>query len=466
MSAPARRTISPSIQRSKARQSLRQVLQQFLTPALWKQAQQRRNASKRMESSRWKTQPLVLVLLFMTWCGGDSQAERFEIAKGYCQVCLRKRRGPGRTVQGYQKALARLPVAVLRVVAAGVRRFLMERLGEHWFVAGWVPIGCDGSRVECPRATQLEARLGQAGKAKAAPTIWVTALVHLRWGVPWAWRLGKGTASERAHLQQMLGVLPKLALLVADAGYFGFALTRRLVQDKVSFLLRMSSNVTLYTQKKVCLKRYREGIVYYWPSKKDAENGALPLRLRLVRIRGSKRKNDVWLLTNVMDRKRLSHALAGQMYRWRWQNEGCFRTYKGTLKKMKLVSRSVRLVHREAEGSWLALQLLLAQGVLAQRDRMSTFQTTPGEQAASTLYSPRRILIAIRQEMHSCPTDSQSSYQQRLAAAQGEERNRQSAKASRPWPRRKPHKPPKPPELRMLSDAKKSLLAKLIDEAA
>ena len=42
-----------------------------------------------------------------------------------------------------------------------------------------------------------------------------------------------------------------------------------------------------------------------------------------------------------------------------------------TLKKVKLVSRTVRLVHREAEGSWLALQLLLAQGVWRQTERMT-----------------------------------------------------------------------------------------------
>jgi hypothetical protein len=28
----------------------------------------------------------------------------------------------------------------------------------------------------------------------------VTALVHLRTGLLWGWRLGKGTASERGHL--------------------------------------------------------------------------------------------------------------------------------------------------------------------------------------------------------------------------------------------------------------------------
>jgi hypothetical protein len=409
---------------------------------------------------------LVLMLLLMTWTKGDSQADRFECAKAYCQVCLQKRRNPGKTVQGFQKALARLPLVVLRTLAAGVRSVLSARLGDRWFVEGFVPIGCDGSRVECPRTTELEERMGQAGKDKSAPTLWVTALVHLRWGVPWAWRFGKGTASEREHLERMLGVLPRLALLVADAGYFGFRLAEQLVANKVMFLLRMSSNVTLYTREQVRLERYREGEVYYWPSRKDQKAGARPLHLRLIRIRAKQRRNDVWLLTNVMDKQRLSHALAGRMYRWRWQNEGCFRTYKHTLKKVKLVSRTVRLVHREAEGSWLALQLLLAQGVLAQQQRRAKQPATPSEQEQEVKCSPRKILIAIRQEIDSAPRPRRPKYEEQLRRAQGERRQRSSAKASRAWPRRKPHKAPKPPKLRKLSVAQKSELQRTHDRAA
>jgi len=75
------------------------------------------------------------------------------------------------------------------------------------------------------------------------------------------------------------------------------------------------------------LQRYREGEVYYWPSRKDRKTGARPLRLRLIRIRAKHRRHDVWLLTNVLDRKRLLHALAGRMYHWRWQNEICQANY-------------------------------------------------------------------------------------------------------------------------------------------
>src|SRR6516164_11388324 len=254
-------------------------LREFLTPALWKQAHNKRRAHRC--SSRWSTQPLVLVVLLMTWCCGDSQPERFETAKAFCMVCLPKRRRPGRTVQGFQKALAKMPTAVLRAIASGIRQILALRLAAYWWDDGFIGIGCDGSRVECPRTAELEARLGQAGKDGSAPTIWVTALVLLRLGLPWAWRIGKGTASERWHLFQMLDLLPQAALLVADAGYFGFELAKQLVEKKVCFLLRMSSNVTLYTEEHVVMERFREGPVYYFPRKKDKQGE--PLRLRLLR---------------------------------------------------------------------------------------------------------------------------------------------------------------------------------------
>ena len=111
-----------------------ECLREFLTPILWKQAHFQRHSERR--SSRWSTQPLVLVLLLMTWCCGDSQPERFETAKAFCIACLPKRRRPGRTVQGFQKALARLPMGVLRAITAGIRQTLASRLASRWFDDG------------------------------------------------------------------------------------------------------------------------------------------------------------------------------------------------------------------------------------------------------------------------------------------------------------------------------------------
>jgi hypothetical protein len=427
--------------------TLRDSLRNFLTPALWKQAHCAH--PRRRRQPRWALQPLVLVLLCLSWASGDSQAERFETAKAFVSACLPKRRRPGQTVQGFDKALARLPLPVLRAVATAVRAALLRWLAPCWRVAGFVPLGCDGTRLHCPRTEELERRLGQAGKPGAAPTLWLTALVHLRLGLPWAWRLGKGTASERGHLRQLLGVLPAAALVVADAGFVGYDLLRTLLQRRVSFLIRMSSKATFYTERGARVGHFRDGRVYYWPPAKHKGSGAgAPLPVRLLRVRGKEGKRDVWLATDVLDKERLSLAQAARFYRMRWESEGFFRTYKQTLKKVKLQSRTVRLVHREAEGAMLAAQLLLAQGALALRPRRR------GAEAPAC--SARKVLVAIREELQRARPPRRKAFGQRLAEARREQRRRRSAKEKRVWPRRAPHEPPKPPRLLTLGEAERA----------
>jgi hypothetical protein len=428
--------------------TLRDPLRNFLTPALWKQAHCAH--PRRRAPPRWAVQPLVLVLLCLSWAAGDSQAERFETAKGFVTACLPKRRRPGKTAPGFPKALARLPLPVLRAVATAVRAVraaLLRWLALGWLVAGFVPLGCDGTRLECPRTEELERRLGQAGKPGSAPTLWLTALVHLRLGVPWAWRWGKGTASERGHLRHLLGVLPAAARVVADAGYVGYDLLRARRRRRVSFLIRMSCQATFYTERGTRVERFRDGRVYYWPPTKRKGSGACPpLPVRLLRVRGRGGKRDVWLATDVLDRGRLPLAQAGRFYRLRWESEGFFRTYKRTLAKVKLRSRTVRLVHREAEGAMLAAQLLAARGALALRPRC------PARPACSA----RKVLVAIREELQTARPRRRKAFGQRLAEARREQRRRRSAKEKRVWPRRGPHEPPKPPRLLTLGEAERA----------
>ena len=93
---------------------------------------------------------------------------------------------------------------------------------------GWLPLGCDGSRMECPRTTELEQSLGKSRKDKSAPTLWVIALVSLTTGVLWSWRLGTSKTGERRYLIDLLETLPQAVLqsvlLVCDAGYVGYDL--------------------------------------------------------------------------------------------------------------------------------------------------------------------------------------------------------------------------------------------------
>jgi hypothetical protein len=426
-----------------------EFVRQFLTPQVWKQARQSVPQGRR--KPRWDLQPLVLVLLAMTWTAGDSELERFEAARGFYVMSYEGRKRPGKTLEGFQKALSRIPVRQLWALAQGVRDQIQRNYVERLLIDGFIPMGCDGSRVECPRAVELEARLGKGSKETSAPTAWVTAFVHLGLGLLWSWRIGKGTADERLHMRQMLSLLPPQALVVADAAYLGYELASAILGHNQSYLLRMSSKNRLYTVDDIPLDDWQEGQVYYWPETVQKENQP-PLLCRLIRVKATgQTKNDVWLLTNILDPQKLSAKTAAKFYRWRWRNEGLFRTYKRTLKKFKLSSRTVRLIHRELEGSLLALQILLAHADLAIRSHDAT-----GEIAIS----PRKVLIEIRKEIN---RDSAShrripAYARRLDKCRAETRHQTSPKANREWPRRKPHKAPAPPKFLTMREDQKALL--------
>jgi hypothetical protein len=434
-------------------------LRQFLTPQVWKQA--RRGLKKTRKDARWDFHHLILVVLAMTWSLGDSAPEKFEMARGIVAICRPKRRQAGRTCLGFQKALCRLPMRPLLALAGAVRGRLLSLLDDDLLHGGFIPLGCDGSRLECCRNDELLARMGRAGKAGCSPTMWVTAFVHLTTGVPWSWRLGRGNAAERDHLRQLLPTLPGQALVVADAGFDGYDLAVAILNSGASFLIRMSSKTHLFVKRAVDPGRFRQGQVSYWPrSARQAKQPPLPLRLIRVlgRRRGKdpKRAVDVWLLTNVAA-DRMSMTQAASFYRLRWENEGLFRSYKRTLKKVHLVGRTVRSVHREAFGSLLACQLLLAQAAWAlrgARDRAS----------ATRPCSPRRAILEVRKELHAAmKRDRRESFRDRLERCQRERRVRTSAKQKRVWPQRTPHKPPKPPHLLTMNDKQKGDCSNKVD---
>jgi hypothetical protein len=239
-----------------------------------------------------------------------------------------------------------------------------------------------------PEAPSLEARLRRAGKDDAAPTVWVTAFVPLSTGLLGSWQLGPGTADERAHLRRLLKTPAPQARIVCDAADMGSELVRAILQANRSFRFRMSSKVHLYTRDEATLKGWTEGPVLDGPAYAQAK-GMAPIPGRLIRVPApGKTKRDVWHLTDILDPARLSVATAAKFSRWRGRNGGGFRTPKRTVNELKLSSRAVRLVHREAEVSLLALQLLRAHADLALRSH-------PTATAGEPVISPRKVRIEI-----------------------------------------------------------------------
>jgi hypothetical protein len=467
-------------------QSFLECLGYFLTPQVCKQAQQ---AAGHRRAWRWQTQPVLFVLLVMSWCGGESLPERFETARAFYVALHQRRRRPGKTFAGFEKALGKVPLPVLRAVAAAVRQRIAQVLAERFGVDGWIPFGCDGSRLACPRCGELERRLKSGAKKRRrrkqngtpvasagpqpgpgprpsepkndapagpeVPQVWVTAVVHLGLGVLWSWRLGKGDADERTHLRHLGASLPRGALVVADAGYAGYLLLATLQAAGLAFLVRVGSRAPLYVPDKSAVRKYREGLVYSWPV--WAQKQALPpLPVRLLCVGGD--QAEVWLITSILDEPRLPKKTAGTFYRWRWRNEGLFRAYKRTLGKVKLMSRTVAQIHREAEGSLLATQLLLAQGALA---------LPRPARGPSPLPRVRKVLVAIRVEIRNVTgmylgPRQRHTYLERLRQARWGPRRQRSKKVSRRWPGRKDHKPPGRPKILKMGTTLKDQMDKAL----
>lgn len=402
----------------------------FLTPAVWKQAQSICPAKRKR---RWDMQPLILALLAMTWLTHPTVEERFQVACSFVIACRPKRCRPGRTVPGFLKAVHRLPVRVFHLLSHCIRHRLLE---QGWLqrIAGFFPVGVDGSRLSCPRTLELEERLPVVSTS-SAPQVWITALVHLLSGVPWWWRIGKGTASERSHLEAMLSCLPFNSLIVADAGFVSYALYLRVILCGHQMVVRMKSSVQLFTLSKVPMERFQQGRVLWWPEERRYRDHP-PIPARLVRIAGKRNSGDVWLLTTVLDRHVLSRKQIGKLYRLRWENECFFRSYKRTLGKVKLWGRTIKTVHREVEASLLAVQLLLAQ----------VLRSGLPQQAVPSL---SRALRVIRNEMDRCAWHARRRcrFDACLRSAVRDRQPRHASKIRKEWPRKKVYHPPKPPQL-------------------
>lgn len=429
------------------------ALTHWLTPQVWKEAHQ---AAGRRWQMRWKLHPLVMVLALMTWTTGDSEAERFAAARAFYVARHQREKRPGQSFPGFQKALAKLPLPVLHALFAALRRRLLVLYERYWTQGGFVIFACDGSRQECPRSAELEKRLGCCSKKDSAPMLHITSLVLLPTGLLWSWCVGPGTASEHAQLRQLLPTLPRRALLVGDAGYLGYDLFHDILTAQAAFLVRLSSRAYLYSDKQRPLDRFREGLVYYWPGQAQ-EQGRPPLRLRLLRVVGKKGR-DVWLLTSVLAATQLSRRQTAEIYRWRWRIEGVYRTYKRTLPKIKLWSRTEASVYREAEVSLLALQLLLLQCVGRRRS---------GTVMVLVMGSPRQMLLRLRGEIATAlgaelGPRQQRAYQRRLQQVRA---GGPGKKVRRKWPRRKDHKPPKPPKVRVMPTKLKAKLQRYFHAA-
>ena len=83
--------------RAKRSESLSGSMRQFLTPEVWKQVKQAASQHGCRNGVRWTLQPLIMIAAIMTWCAGETDADRFVLSRSfYVQIHCPKRQRPGK----------------------------------------------------------------------------------------------------------------------------------------------------------------------------------------------------------------------------------------------------------------------------------------------------------------------------------------------------------------------------------
>jgi len=370
----------------------------------------------------------------MAWSEGQTLSARFRYAVETSRDLHRHWR-LGRSYSGFAQATNSKSAEVLEGVKNRLRKEMASSLRTFRNRDGFCVLAVDGSRVECAHTLANEDGLGCAGRDKTAPQVFVTTLWHAGFALPWDFRTGPGTDSERCHLDQMLDGLPEKTFLLADAGFVSFGLCHALQQQGHSFLLRVGSNVHLLTDLEYDYEQ-RDDIVYLWPRK---QRRLPPLKLRLIRLPDEKGQT-VCLLTDILDTQRLPDKQAQRLYALRWGVEVFYRSSKQTLQRRRLLSRTPQTCLAEAAWGLVGIWLL---GLMTVRQQMHR-GLEPRNWSVANARDAVRYAMRHSGRLGTRP----ASFLATLVAATKDNYVRQCPKRARNYPRKKREKPPGPPNIK------------------
>jgi hypothetical protein len=393
----------------------------------------------------WTPQRIVFFAILMMWESEKALGDRFAAARDLLKSLFPKWR-LGTEYQGWCDAQLTYISAIQPALAKRLRGQMQQFAGKYWWREGWCAFAADGSRVECPRTEANKKGLGCAGKKKTGPQLFLTTLWHMGTGLPWDYRIGPGTASERHHLKEMLTDLPAKSLVVADAGFTGYELLHSIGQAGHSFLVRVGSNVHLLKELGY-VEWQGTDTVYLWPEEHHNERAPVVLRL-LVLQRGQKK---MYLVTNVFDETALTQEQAAVFYEMRWGVEIFYRSCKQTMDKRRMSSRTPETCKAELHWAVLSIWLLGAMSVSAIIERV-------GDPLSwSVALARKQVRAAMRDALKGRGRSMNLSA--RLASAVRDSYQRTGSKKAHAWPHKKKEKPPGSPKIR-LANAKEIKIAK------
>ena len=363
--------------------------------------------------------------------------------------------------------------------------------GRFWRDRNWVLMGFDGSRATTPRTVSNEKEFcaPNYGKGKTAkyrkkktkgmrrrkneknkpepqaPQVWITMMWHMGLRLPWTWRLGPSNSSERGHVMEILKEeeFPEDTLFCGDAGFVGYDFWKSIL-DVGHFLIRVGGNVNLLSEE-ADVKRLGGGIVLCWPKGK-MDSGEEPLRLRLVKVKIG--KTTMWMLTSVLDRRKLSNKQIIKYYKMRWGVEVEFRGLKQTIDKRNLRCRNSDRVYAELDSSIRAMafvELLALREQIPKHNENQTQSKQVYDTKDRSLANTVRALRTCMRNLYKY-ADPSSDLLSQLSEALVQKYNNCTDKKARYRPKNPDKKPLGEPTIRKLNREQREILRKLDQKIA
>lgn len=385
-------------------------------------------------NAKWEAKFLIILAVLTAWGDQsrltDSFAEAAKLSMNlYSVVAIH-------TYQGMMRALVTYAGQLLPIVWLRLQGLIEKAAPDHFRIGQWLALAVDGSRFTTPRTVSNEQAFaaqdfGKGGRGKnrtkwknkkrrskklgqpVKPQIWLTLVWHMGSKLPWCWKTGPSTSSERQHLIDMIGsiVFPKKTLFCCDAGFTGYEFWKAILDSGNHFLVRVGGNVRLLQNLGHC--RSGDGIVFLWPDA-AARKRQSPIMLRLIKVRGE--RGTMYLVTSVLNRQQLSDAMFQRLYPLRWGVELQFRALKQTFGLGKLRSRNSD--HALAELDWSIVALTMVQ-LLALKEQCQLDMPPENSSVGEAL---RAIRHAIRHWFETSPQDESLNAQLASATKDGYER--------------------------------------------
>lgn len=364
-------------------------------------------------NTSWVPSDLVVLALLWMWSPARKLTDAFDEAVGQSRQII------GRvalsTFQGFAGALKAWTPIFMPRLQIRLHEKMRKMAGRFFRVGRWVAIAIDGSRATTARTVsneeafcaknygkgktakyrkartkRMRRRKTQAEKCQGqAPQIWITLMWHIGLGIPWCWKLGPSTASERDHAKEMIrnGHFEKNTLFVGDAGFVGYEFWKLIIDQSHHFLVRAGANVYLFRSLGYRVEKKKD-IVYFWP-KGVMSKRLPPLKLRMVKCKIGRSK--VCMLTSVLDSRALTKKEMVRLYKQRWGVELEFRALKQTFERRKLRSRESQRALVEMEWSIFAMSAI---ELFALKEQMHCADVDPKKLSfANALGGIRRSLM-------------------------------------------------------------------------